>query len=116
VEYDGAITSHPVKGGSFAVLAATKKSAEEMEKFLSQEFRGGESLAAALELALDAWTVGQTTTTDPILSRDEIRQQRTERMGEGIISAVVLDRNTKSAVRYRALDGNELAPLTAKQE
>lgn len=116
VEYDGAIILHPTKGVSFAVLAATKKSAEQMEKFIGQEFRGGGNLAAALELALDAWTVGQTTANDAIPGRNEIRRQRTERIGDGIISAVVLDRNTKSAVRYRALGGNELAPLAAKQE
>jgi hypothetical protein len=45
---------------------------------------------------------------------DEIRRQRSERLGNGTISAAVLERNTNRAVRYRAVEASDLAPLIAK--
>jgi hypothetical protein len=44
---------------------------------------------------------------------DEIRRQRSERLGNGTISAAVLERHANMAVRYRAVDASELAPLIA---
>jgi proteasome alpha subunit len=116
VEYDGAINLHPSNGGNtpFAVLAATKKSAEQMAEFLNKRFQSGKDLPATLELALDAWTVGQSKTDEAIPGEDEIRRQRNERLASGAISAAVLERTSNQAVRYRALDASELAPLTAK--
>jgi len=45
---------------------------------------------------------------------DDIRRQRGERVGSGTISAAVLERNTNRAMRYRAVDASELAPLIPK--
>jgi len=106
VEYDGAINLHPSNGGNtpFAVLAASKKSAEQMAEFLK----------ATLELALDTWTVGQSKTDEPMPEEDDIRRQRSERVGSGSISAAVLERNTNRSVRYRAVNASELAPLIPK--
>jgi len=55
VEYDGAINLRSSEGGNrpFAVLAATKKSAEQMAEFLSKRFQSGRNLPATLDLALD---------------------------------------------------------------
>ena len=116
VEYDGAINLRSSEGGNrpFAALAATKKSAEEMAEFLSKRFQSGKDLPATLELALDAWTVGQLKTDEAMPGDDEIRRQRSERLGRGTISAAVLERNTNRAVRYRAVEASDLAPLIAK--
>jgi proteasome alpha subunit len=116
VEYDGAINLHSSDGGNtpFAVLAATKKSAEQMAEFLSKRFHSGKNLSETLELALDTWAVGQLKTEEAMPAEDEIRRQRSERLGSGTISAAVLERNTNLAVRYRAVEASELAPLITK--
>ena len=116
VEYDGAINLRSSDGGNrpFAVLAATKKSAKEMAEFLSKRFQSAKDLPATLDLALDAWTVGQLRTDEAMTGDDEIRRQRSERLGSGTISAAVLKRNTNRAVRYRAVEASDLAPLMAK--
>jgi proteasome alpha subunit len=116
VEYDGAINLRATTEGnrSFAVLAATKKSAEQMAEFLRKQFRSGKNLAETLDLALDSWVIGQLKADDAVPGEDEIRRQRHERLGNGIISAAVLERDANTAVRYRALEANELAPLIAK--
>src|SRR5947199_3703892 len=61
VEYDGAINLHASNGGNtpFAVLAASKKSAEQMTEFLKKRFQSGRNLSATLDIALDTWTAGQ---------------------------------------------------------
>jgi proteasome alpha subunit len=116
VEYDGAINLRSSDGGNrpFAVLAATKKSAEEMAEFLRKRFQTPKDLSATLDLALDAWAVGQLKTDEAMPGDDEIRRQRSERLGSGTISAAVLERNTNRAVRYRAVEASGLAPLIAK--
>ena len=116
VEYDGAINLRSSDGGNrpFAVLASTKKSAEQMAEFLSKRFQSGKDLPATLDLALDAWTVGQLKTDEAMPGDDEIRRQRSERLGSGTISAAVLERSTNRAVRYRAVEARYLAPLIAK--
>ncbi len=116
VEYDGAINLRSTNEGNrpFAVLAATKKSADQMLEFLGKQFGGDKSLAETLELALDTWLIGQLKGEEPMPGEDEIRRQRSERLGNATISAAVLERNANLAVRYRAVDASELAPLIAK--
>src|SRR5437868_7166591 len=62
LEYDGAISGGQLKepNARFAVLGGTKASAEQMEQFLQQEQRDNEQLSAALQIALDAWTLGHS--------------------------------------------------------
>ena len=116
VEYDGAIHLRSTNDGNkpFAVLAATKKSAEQMMEFLGKQFRSNQNLAESLDLALDSWLIGQVKSDEALPGEDELRGQRSERLGNGTISAAVLERNANMAVRYRAVDANELAPLIAK--
>jgi proteasome alpha subunit len=116
VEYDGAISQKKSGETGFAVLAATKKSAEQMEQFLEREHRIGEKLVDALELAFDTWTVGQRTAdeTTSLPTREEIRSQRFERVGDGAVEAIVLERDASSAQRYRALGERDLTSLTKK--
>ena len=116
VEYDGAINLHSDGRSNrpFAVLAATKKSAEQMTEFLAKRFQAGRDLAETLALELDAWTVGQIKTEEVLPTDDEIRRQRSERTGNGTISAAVLERTRNVAVRYRALEAAELALLMSR--
>src|SRR5438067_12915971 len=116
VEYDGAINLRSTNEGNrpFAVLAATKKSAEQMLEFLRKQFRSGQNLAETLELALDSWLIGRLKAEEAVPGEDEMRRQRRERLGTATISAAVLERNANMAVRYRAVEASELAPLIAK--
>src|SRR2546423_11519123 len=93
MEYDGAINLRSSDGGNrpFAVLAATKKSAEQMAEFLSKRFQSGKDLAATLNLSLDAWIVGQLKTDEAMPGDDAIRRQRRERLGRGTISAAACE-------------------------
>ncbi len=113
VEYDGAIS--PAKSGHkrAAVLAPTAKSAEQMEQFLEREHRGDEGLADALGLAFDTWTVGQKILEEgnALPRREEVNAQRRERLGDGAIAAVVLERAARTAQQYRAVSEAELASL-----
>ncbi|MGI9115937.1 MAG: hypothetical protein DLM52_02950 [Chthoniobacterales bacterium] len=113
VEYDGAIAPGKNSSGRFAVLAPTKKAAEQMEQFLATEHRGEESLADALELAFDGWMMGQQIVEEgaALPTRQEIRARRNARASDGVIEAAVLDRSARSAQQYRALGETELAPL-----
>ena len=85
-----------------------------MIEFLGKRFRGGKNLAETLALALDSWLIGQLKADDAVPGEDEIRRQRSERLGNKTISAAVLERNASAAVRYRAVEASELAPLIAK--
>jgi proteasome alpha subunit len=116
VEYDGAISQATSGNTRFAVLAPTKKSAEQMEQFLEKEHQGDESVADSLELAFDTWTVGQKIVEEPsaLPTRDEIRAQRAERTGDGAIEAVALDRRARAPQQYRVLSEKELGSLTAR--
>jgi proteasome alpha subunit len=116
VEYDGAIRQRKSGLFGFAVLAATKKSAEQMEQFLEKEHRADEKLKDTLQLAFDAWTIGQKIVeeSNALPSRDEIRALRAERAGDAALEAIMLDRNARSPQQYRSLGENDLAPLTFK--
>ena len=74
-----------------------------MVEFLSKQFQSAKNLAETLDLALDAWTVGQLKADEAMPGDDEIRRQRSERLGNGTISAAVLERNTNrgSAISCR---------------
>jgi proteasome alpha subunit len=113
VEYDGAIGQKKSGNKHFAVLAPTKKSAEQMEQFLEREDPGDESISAALELAFDAWAAGQKVLEEgaALPAREEIRAYRRERLSDGIVEAAVLDRHARSPVQYRAVEEKQLRAL-----
>ncbi|MBV9009873.1 MAG: 20S proteasome subunit A/B [Verrucomicrobia bacterium] len=114
VEYDGAISQKKSGNKRFAVLAPTKKSAEQMEQFLEREDHGDEDMTAALELAFDAWAAGQKQAEEGAVlpGREEIRACRRERLGDGIMEAVVLERRARSPVQYRTVEQKQLAALS----
>ncbi|MDQ2866816.1 MAG: 20S proteasome subunit A/B [Verrucomicrobiota bacterium] len=106
VEYDGSIaatdatTAHP----GFAIIAGKRKSSEAMAAFLQREHRGKETLAKAIELALDAWIAGQLAEGSGELSRAELKKRREEFLKKNAPKAVLLERHSAAAIRYRALD------------
>jgi proteasome alpha subunit len=116
IDYDGAIAAD---GGPaiqsrqrFAVLGGTRQSAELMEAFLNKEHVTGAALPDALNQALDAWSIGRMATGESgikeLPDRDAIRKHQEQQFATGGIEAAVLERDAKSAIRYRTLADAEV--------
>jgi len=116
VEYDGAIAtdSAGVSGTrhSFAVLSATKQGAELMESFLEKQHTAGADLDKTIEVALDAWSVGRMAMgEDGVKELPEsavIEKHRQEQLAEMGLEAAILERNSKTPIRYRPLADSEV--------
>jgi proteasome alpha subunit len=115
VDYDGSIAADGLTGQPrqrFAVLSGTRQSAELMEKFLQKEHVTDAALPDALNIALDAWSAGRLAMsesgTKEAPDRDALRKHRAEQLANAAIEAAVLERGSKSAIRYRILTDEEL--------
>jgi len=120
IEYDGSIGANGMDSAGearqpFAVLSGTKASAELMESFLRQAHRADASLEEALATARDAALVGCMA-----LGADGVRElptsealttERAKQLQASGLEAAVLERNSRSAVRYRPVSEEELRPL-----
>jgi len=119
VEYDGEIASNGATYArarqDFAVLSGTRRSVELMETFLKAEHMPDTSFEAAVNSALDAWSVGhmllQADDAKELPERAAIAQHRREQLGMAAIEAAVLDRDGRAAIRYRSLADKELRSL-----
>jgi len=122
VEYDGAIATSgqaPAETPSgFSVLSGTTNSTELMESFLKQAHDPSAKLGKALQVALDAWGVGQMALGEggvrELPEREAIVAERQKHLESGAIDAVLLEREAKSAIRYRALPAEEISSLAAR--
>jgi proteasome alpha subunit len=116
LDYDGAIATNNATFAQtrqdFGALSGTRQSTELMEKYLAAEYSPGATFERALKLSLDAWTVGHLALGDAgvkeLPARDKILAERKERLGAAGIEAAVLERNDKTAIRYRALTEREI--------
>ena len=121
VDYDGSIVADGPSAQPrqrFAVLSATKASGELMEKFLQQSHVTDAALEDAIAVAADAWSVGRMATGENELKelpeREAIRKYRSEQLGMANLEGGVLERDTRSAIRFRALSDQELRSLLQK--
>jgi len=115
IDYDGAIAADGLTGQPrqrFAVLSGTRQSAELMETFLRKEHVTDAALPGAINVAFDAWSIGRMRMGEnagkELPERDAIRKHRDEQLANGGIEAAVLERDSKSAIRYRTLADEEL--------
>ena len=115
IDYDGSITADGPSAQPrqrFAVLSGANSSAELMEKFLQQNHVTDAALPDAITIAADAWSVGRMalgeTAIKELPERNAIRKHRDERLAESGIEAAVLERDSRSAIRYRTLPEEEL--------
>ena len=115
IDYDGAIAADGLTGQPrqrFAVLSGTRQSAELMEKFLQKEHVTDGALPDAINVAFDAWSVGRMAmgenASKELPERDAVRKHREEELAKAGIEAAVLERDRKSAIRYRTLADEEL--------
>ena len=115
VEYDGAIATSGAAVSQarqdFAVLSATGQSAELMESFLRKEHSAGAAFRDAITIALDAWSVGHMTAgengTKEVPEHSAIIKHRQEQLADAGVEAAVLERDGKTAIRYRAVSDEE---------
>ena len=116
LDYDGAIATNNATFAQtrqdFGVLSGTRQSTDLMEKYLASEHSAGATFDRAIKLGLDAWTVGHLALGDAgvkeLPARDKILAERKERLRAAGIEAAVLDRDDKTAIRYRALTEPEI--------
>ena len=115
IDYDGSIAADGLTAQPrqrFAVLSGTNSSSELMEKFLQQNHATDAPLPDAIALAADAWSVGSMAVGESAIKelpeRDAIRKHRDERLVGSGIEAAVLERDGRSAIRYRSLAEEEL--------
>jgi proteasome alpha subunit len=116
LDYDGAIATNNATFAQtrqdFGALSGTRPSTELMENYLAAEHSAGATFERALKLALDAWTIGHLSLGDAgvkeLPARDKILAERKERLRAAGIEAAVLDRDDKTAIRYRALSEPEI--------
>jgi proteasome alpha subunit len=116
LDYDGAIATNSATFAQtrqdFGALSGTRQSTELMEKYLAGEHSAGATFERALKLGLDAWIVGHLALGDggvkEIPAREKILAERKERMRGAGVEAAVLERDDKTAIRYRPLSEGEI--------
>src|SRR5436853_915847 len=115
IDYDGAIAADGLTAQPrqrFAVLSGTRQSAELMEKFLQKAHVTDAPLPDAMNIALDAWSVGRMALGEggvkELPDREAIHKHRDGQLTNAGSEAAVLERDAKSALRYRILTDEEL--------
>jgi proteasome alpha subunit len=118
VEYDGAIATN---GGdmaqtrrNFAVLSANQQSTDLMETFLKDRHQPDGDLRAAVNTALDAWSVGHlalgNSELEAVPNANDITKHRQEQLATVGIEAAILERGGKRTIRYRSLPDEQVRP------
>ena len=122
VDYDGAIQTNGTPFSKarqeYAALSGSRASAEAMERFLAREYHAGLSLDEALNLALDAWTVGYLALdaekdAPDLPAADAIQKSRREQLESAAVEAAVLENRPGATVTFRPVTEDELRPLLA---
>lgn len=122
VEYDGAIATNSGNRSQmrqhYAVLSANQHSTDLMEAFLKEAHQPGANFDSAVNIALDAWSVGHlalgSEDLQQVPDRDTIDKHRQEQLATIGIEAAVLERNGKSTIRYRALNDEQVRLVVSK--
>ncbi len=88
-----------------------------MEALLRRDHDPDCTLKKALRLGLDAWSAGSLPPPEEdsadLPAPDALAQHRAEALQSATIEAGVLERTGRSAIRYRAITGEELKGMTA---
>ena len=116
LDYDGAIAMNSATFAqtrqNFGAVSGTKQSTDLIEKYLEAEHAAGATFERALKLSFDAWIVGDLALGDDgvreLPGRDRIVAARKDRLRAAGIEAAILDRDDRSAIRYRTLNDAEI--------
>ena len=122
IDYDGGIQTNGTPFSKvrqeYAALSGTRPSAEAMERYLAREHRPGVSLEEALNLAVNAWTVGFLALDTKSESEEEnlpaeadLRKARNEQLGSAAVEAAVLEKRASSNVTFRTVSEDEMRGL-----
>ena len=122
IEYDGAIATNGEMRAdtrrAFGVASATSGSTDQMASFLEQEHEPAAPFEKAFASASDAWIVGSMALgeggTRELPNAEAIAAYRSEQAREGAIEAAILERTSRSALRYRTLGEDEIRSLSSR--
>ncbi|HSH39698.1 MAG TPA: hypothetical protein VK993_13055 [Chthoniobacterales bacterium] len=122
VEYDGAIaTSGGALGDAprgFGVVSGTSPSSELMEAFLNKEHDPAATLQQAFSRASDAWIVGTMALGEAgireLPDAEAIAAYRRYHGDSNALEAALLERSSRTAIRYRSLAPDEVSSLSAR--
>ncbi len=117
IEYDGAIATNGSFNSDarqdFGVLSGSNESADLMESFLRTEHDSAASLKTTLRTAINAWTIGNMALGESgartLPEQSALDAEREKQATVGEIEAALLERNARTAIRYRALTRDEIA-------
>jgi proteasome alpha subunit len=116
VEYDGAIATNGAtlsqRRQDYAALSGTRQSSDLMESFLKSQHTSEGDFKSALTTALDAWSVGHMAlgadAAKELPEQSAIVKHRQEQLSAAGVEAGILERESKMAIRYRALSDEEV--------
>jgi proteasome alpha subunit len=121
IEYDGSIATNGAALAEarqdFAALSGTHASTELMESHLKKEHETSATLSRALKTALNAWTIGRMSLGDDgareLPAKDALAEEVQKHLRNGVVEAALLERDSKMAIRYRAVTDEEIKAATA---
>ena len=116
LDYDGSIATNGGGPGGvrsdFSALSGTHFSTELMESFFATAHEGNATLHRALQIAGDAWSVGNLALGESgireLPTREKIAEYRSAELKLDAIQAALLERDSTSAIRYRTISEAEL--------
>ncbi|MEI9894534.1 MAG: hypothetical protein WDN28_11765 [Chthoniobacter sp.] len=120
LDYDGSIHTNGGAFGrafeEFGVVSGTAASTAKMEQFLRQQKLPATTLEKALEIALDAWTIGHLALTaepsDDLPPDEDVAKHRAEQLAGASVEAAILTETGTQAATWRALRDAEIrSPL-----
>jgi proteasome alpha subunit len=123
LDYDGAIHTNGGAVGrafeEFGVVSGTAASTAKMEQFLRQQTLPAATLEKALQIALDAWTIGHLTQsgepTEELPSEEAVAVHRQEQLAAASIEAAILTDSGSHAATWRSLRDAEVRPQLEKR-
>lgn len=118
LDYDGSIKTNGGAFGrafeEFGVISGTAASTAAMERFLQGKSVASSTLEEALQVALDAWTVGhlslENDAEDDLPSEAQIAEHRRAELTAATIEAAVLERTSSLPITWRALHDPDVRP------
>ncbi|MEP6671260.1 MAG: proteasome subunit alpha [Chthoniobacter sp.] len=122
LDYDGSIHTNGGAFGrafeEFGVVSGTAASTTRMEQFLRKQKLPATTLEKALEMALDAWTIGHLALTaepsDDLPPDEDLAKHRTEQLAGASVEAAILT-DSGTAATWRALRDAEVRPQLEKR-
>jgi proteasome alpha subunit len=123
LDYDGSIHTNGGAFGrafeEFGVISGTAASTAKMEQFLRGQTLPAASLEEALEMALEAWTIGHLVLTaepsEELPPEEEVARHRKEQLAGASVEAAILTETGTQAATWRALPDAEVRPQLEKR-